>query len=530
MEKKRIGIGAFSILVLCTLFFIPALVRAQQIEKSEAVDIAVLWYVMEYNSGYNYRAVEKGLGLEDVKVVGVSYLLEDDEVVDSAIEQSVEVYAYIVEFAPFGWICISSQEIANPIIAFNVEDIFSWRDPSKDGIASLISETANAWVQRSHDLYAQGIDADVHRNLIHYRDIISGSYDPKEITHASISDDSRTGEDEGQSPRSATYARWKTADWDQWNPYNDVINEIYGLGNPAYQIPAGCSALTCAVKMRFHKWPLRGNGSETYVEYVGSVGWETLSAEFNHYYDWDAMPLDDVFPGNDHVENLMYEVGVAIKNNYELDDTSAIARKIGKHMRDHFKYNKGEYEFSYNTSNHLSHVRTSIHAGALPMVANKGHRMLATGYRSGNDEYLYVNSNGQQSWCHLDGLPHSDGGSGIRRSLTYQHPKSHEYVKSTATYPYSGWLKNPYRNLSQVLGDLYDEPGPDGARSHLWIKAGDYMSSDNAVTIDKYTDIRGYYGEVNVRNRLIINSDADNDTLDTVSLIRISEGGSLEIK
>ena len=107
-----------------------------------------------------------------------------------------------------------------------------------------------------------------------------------------------------------------TCKWNQNAPYNNYAPAYNETGG---RCVTGCVATAMAQIMYFHKHPLQGNGSHSYLwvctEPVGPTG--TLSANFGQTaYRWDDM-IDNYRNGStaeqeDAVATLMYHCGVSI--------------------------------------------------------------------------------------------------------------------------------------------------------------------------------------------------------------------------
>ena len=104
----------------------------------------------------------------------------------------------------------------------------------------------------------------------------------------------------------------KTAEWNQNAPFNKYTPNNY---------VTGCVATAGAIVMKHHGYPAKGTGSHSYT-------WngKTLSANFEHTYDWASMPAkydgtnDAAFDG---VARLMADLGVAVEMKYAKDGSGA---------------------------------------------------------------------------------------------------------------------------------------------------------------------------------------------------------------
>lgn len=121
----------------------------------------------------------------------------------------------------------------------------------------------------------------------------------------------------------------KTAEWDQNVPFNKYTPSNY---------VTGCVATAGAIVMKHHGYPAKGTGSHSYT-------WngKTLSANFEHTYDWTSMPAkydgtnDAAFDG---VARLMADLGVAVEMQYNKDGSGASMEDLLTALKKYFGYSK----------------------------------------------------------------------------------------------------------------------------------------------------------------------------------------------
>lgn len=124
----------------------------------------------------------------------------------------------------------------------------------------------------------------------------------------------------------------KTAEWNQNAPFNKYTPNNY---------VTGCVATAGAIVMKHHGYPAKGTGSHSYT-------WngKTLSASFEHTYDWASMPAkydgtnDAAFDG---VAKLMAELGVAVEMQYNKDGSGAYIGDMISALQTYFGYSKLTY-------------------------------------------------------------------------------------------------------------------------------------------------------------------------------------------
>lgn len=121
----------------------------------------------------------------------------------------------------------------------------------------------------------------------------------------------------------------KTAEWNQSNPFNKYTPNNY---------VTGCVATAGAIVMKHHGYPAKGTGSHSYT-----LNGKTLSANFEHDYDWASMPVkydgtnDAAFDG---VARLMSDLGVAVEMKYAKGGSGASMEDLLTALKKYFGYSK----------------------------------------------------------------------------------------------------------------------------------------------------------------------------------------------
>lgn len=120
----------------------------------------------------------------------------------------------------------------------------------------------------------------------------------------------------------------KTPDWGQWAPFN--------LHTPL-SYPTGCAATAMSIVMRYHQWPVMGQGSKTHI-WKDSV----MTADFEHTrYDWDNMPMsyDSYTTAQaEAVSLLMRHAGIAVEMYYAAESSGARQSLVPGALTQHFRY------------------------------------------------------------------------------------------------------------------------------------------------------------------------------------------------
>jgi hypothetical protein len=222
--------------------------------------------------------------------------------------------------------------------------------------------------------------------------------------------------------------------WGQANHYNEycplasnALEECDG------RVPVGCVATAFAQVMKYHEWPHRGTGSITHEDTDGSTT-GTHAASFSdpyewwhmqdEYYAWGAEPEEAA----NAVSELMYELGVAARMDYEDELSTASPEVLGMEIQKHFYYEHLTYTESSDADQLVNSILNDL-IDQLPCIAGiPGHALVIDGHmRQGQDDYFHINygfSGRNDGWYRLDNIqnePITHVFTGIRPVLTGLH-------------------------------------------------------------------------------------------------------------
>lgn len=182
-----------------------------------------------------------------------------------------------------------------------------------------------------------------------------------------------------------------TTEWDQSEPFNSVIAQELGDN-----YLTGCVATAMAQVMKYHNYPISGEGYKSYMCMPSGGSPVQLNVDFEATtYDWNNM-LDFYNPrfGNytdeqaNAVGTLMFHCGVAVDMSYGLDASGSHNYSAAAALSDYFKYStKYYYRDIYSTEewmdvlyNELANKRPVLYGGSTP--DNFGHSFVIDGYDS----------------------------------------------------------------------------------------------------------------------------------------------------
>lgn len=177
----------------------------------------------------------------------------------------------------------------------------------------------------------------------------------------------------------------KTAEWNQMAPFNKYTPNNY---------VTGCVATAGAIVMKHHGYPAKGTGNHSYT-------WngKTLSASFEHTYDWASMPAkydgtnDAAFDG---VARLMADLGVAVEMNYAKDGSGSYIGDLVTALQKYYGYSKLSHlmaiedvdaeAWNVKLRAEIDANRPVLYAASDP--SGSGHAFVIDGYK---DESFSVN-------------------------------------------------------------------------------------------------------------------------------------------
>ena len=197
------------------------------------------------------------------------------------------------------------------------------------------------------------------------------------------------------SERGEEILKYKTASWNQGDPYN-----MYCPEQSSKRTVTGCVATAMAIKMHYHRWPDAGVG--LIPEYETSSGLKVNERQLGQPYLWDNMPFTHVKSDKwteeemSEVAVLMADCGASVRANYRTTETSASEFMACNSMKEYFKYDASAYVIEKNWYSdqgwHDQLQEQLTENGPVYYTGdneNGGHAFIIDGYTSKN--YYHVN-------------------------------------------------------------------------------------------------------------------------------------------
>ncbi|MDR2495553.1 MAG: thiol protease/hemagglutinin PrtT [Tannerellaceae bacterium] len=270
-------------------------------------------------------------------------------------------YAYNLEGG--GFVIVSAETQAWPVLAYSDEGEFS----------------------------AEGMPASLSALLKHYEEEIAAAVASNLPPEASLLSEWEAIR-AGKARTAAQEARIQTAIWDQNDPYNIMCPKD---GRSITQ--TGCVATAMGIVMKYHRWPVRGQGSIKYSTKTKNI---SVSATFNVDYQWDSMLATYNRSGGgswtqqqaEAVATLLFHCGAAVEMDYLVNGSGATEWAVVRAMTENFGYDKSlmlAYRDIYSTAEWDSLMQREINEGrpilyggitGYSVEEDEGHQFVVDGY------------------------------------------------------------------------------------------------------------------------------------------------------
>lgn len=284
-----------------------------------------------------------------------------------------------------GWVMISADDAAIPILGYNIVGNFS-----ETKMSPQLKAFKNAYKEqirfiRIRKLKAQNKEADLWNN---YRKYDSGNSGARVLGTPGFG---------GTAPYTPSNGYLCQTTWNQSPGYNKFCPGV----SSGYNVPTGCVATAMAQILCYHKYPNQITGTNSYFEVVSGVGTFNLSLS-NTSYDWNSISSSQN-SSNDDIANLMLDCGISVHMDYEIGVSGASTLGSGYSAENAFKtffnYNastvQGKQRLDYNSADWISLLKKEIN-NKRPILyrasdanGQGGHAWVCDGYDAMN--YFHMN-------------------------------------------------------------------------------------------------------------------------------------------
>ena len=326
MKLSKIFILAILALINLNLF-------AKSVNIDDANVIAKNFYELQYSRVYGKAPVYHA-------------------VTTDAIWVNNEISYYISNFSKGGFVLVSGDDNAFPIIGFSLELNFDSNNvaPSLEWWLSNVSKS----IQEAKSLSAETGYKSLWEKLTDKNEI-------KKMNQKSV----------------LSVGPLLTLRWNQDEPYNnDCPANSQGPGGHCY---TGCVATAMAQIMKYHNYPENGRDS---VLYTGNQ-----LVDFEHtYYRWSEMSITANSTSASSIAELMFHCGVTVYMNYGPDGSASFSGLVPYALIHNFRYhpaagyierkNVEDKNWDLMVRNDLDMLRPVYYSGS----GTGGHAFVCDGY------------------------------------------------------------------------------------------------------------------------------------------------------
>jgi hypothetical protein len=278
----------------------------------------------------------------------------------------VSVYFYVFNADKRGFVIVSGDDIAEPVLGYSDEGAF---------LPENLAEATQKWLENYKAQIREAIALNLEAN-----EAIRTAWENL------LQDNGPSG------PLAGGVTPLISTKWDQGTYYNALCPYDNSYSQ---RTVTGCVATAMAQIMKFWNYPATGSGFHSY----NHSRYGTLSANFgNTTYNWSSMP-NRVTIANAPVATLMYHCGVSIDMNYGVSATGGSGAQtldVVDALKTYFGYPssvQGLYRSNYTESQWKTVLKNELNAGRPVQYAGTGtgggHSFVCDGYD--NNDFFHFN-------------------------------------------------------------------------------------------------------------------------------------------
>jgi len=328
---------------------------------------------------------------KDAKIAAYSFIHELNPNVKSIsnLELSFTAYTssnepawYIFTSGEKGYIIITADELAYPVLGYSYNSVFSSEK-------SQLPPSFEAWMEQ------RTIEMEAIRQHRHSADQAT----------IDLWNQLKTGTFNSSELKSRDATPLLVSQWNQDCHYNELCPA--DAAGPCGHVYAGCVATTMGQIMYYWRFPKIGSGSKSYIR----PPYGTLSANFGATtYKWNEM-RGSINSSHIELARLLYHAGVSVEMGYSASGSGAMSNNVPYALKTYFRYQSANYKgkYIYPTSTWNNMLKTNLdnkqpvfYSGSAS--AGGGHAFVCDGYQgtdyfhfdwgwSGyNNGYFYLNN------------------------------------------------------------------------------------------------------------------------------------------
>ncbi len=303
---------------------------------------------------------------------GKAFKVGDVSVLNGNQRDSVTPY-YILKFKTKGWVIVSGDDVAYPVIAYS--DASAYSDTSLPPAFEEWMGSVKQQITSARSKALRSSDNPPAKAAWDRLNVATETFVPQ------------------KSKRDGAVGPLLQTTWNQDEFYNEFCpadsSAPWYAGGHAF---AGCVATAMAQVMKYHNYPTQGTGSHSYTH----PKYGTLYADFGATtYNWASMP-NSIESSNRNVATLLYHCGVSVEMDYGPDGSGANVSYYAKNaLINYFKYDSSLYyaaKADYAASAWIDMLKTELNA-ARPIIyvgrGTGGHAFVCDGYKDA--DYFHFN-------------------------------------------------------------------------------------------------------------------------------------------
>lgn len=338
-------------------------------------------------------------------------------------EQSSDTLLMVIDFEDLGFIILSADESAYPVLAYSLDETFDMENPSPASLYLL-----NSYAEEIQDIKRRSLPAD-EKTMSAWTKIKENHPVP--------------------SSKSISNGYLLTSRWNQSKYYNAYSPQDPD-SPPGYdgRVPNGCVALAMAQILYYYRFPETGQNSHTnytnYGDYHVNFG--------EQHYHYEAM-LDELNSWNNEVAKLIFHCATSVDMMYDPSGSGAYSQDVPDALKTYFNYASSTRQVSRNNNQQWKNtIKNQIDQGRPVYYSgyneDGGHAFVCDGYDE--EEYFHFNLGwgGSGNGYYLIGSANDNSGG-------FPHGQAAVIdIYPTGSYPY--FCQETSEPLTSYTGTLED--------------------------------------------------------------------------
>ena len=236
-----------------------------------------------------------------------------------------------VPLTPSGYLIMAADDTLPPVVAFDTKASFTKSSPTP--LPAMLDKQGSIFQEALDQPQTRG-NTIAQDNQLRWKRLLS------------------TTRADSATPSTIITPQMLETEWDQISPYNFLSPSD---SNYYTHSLAGCVPIAIAQILKYHEWPIAGNGTKTYRDAKGYLH-ANLKADFSFPIEWNLIENNYAMTDETNitaselaVARLAMEMGVLVNANYELEGTGARINEIKDYLHQYLGYSE-DAQYGYITS------------------------------------------------------------------------------------------------------------------------------------------------------------------------------------